>query len=255
MRRNLSTNSQKINALVRTSYTKPKNLLQNKKNNEPIKIKNSFSNNKNYYNYNNNYNYHPKKINTDLISSTNLNEIGFSHKKIFRPHSALKTDTWDAMISRTDPLKIKKVNYIKTNLSSVFPNNNFFPEEEKRITKKSQFSDYNTKTQITTLPGCVKRDKFAIKDDLFFNRKNNQSHLCKMVKDFNSNLTFDQAEPIGQGYNVNTFPVKERYYGSYKKGVVENDLFNRKKIISPPEQFSHKKLYANIKFMSQIKLV
>ena len=251
MRRNLSSASQKINSLIRTSYTKPNNFCHTKKNNEPITIKSAVLNKNNYNNYK------PRIFDKNALTPLNLSPLGRPQKKIIRSHSALKTDTWDAMISRTSPIvKPKRINYIKTNLSNVFPNNNYFPESERRLVKNTPlFSEYNIKTQITTLPGGVKREKNFIRDDVFVNKKSKESHLIKMINEFNSNVSYDQAEPIGQGYNVNCFPVKERYYGSYKKGVVENDLFNRKKIYIPPEKFTRKKLYANIKFASQIKLV
>jgi hypothetical protein len=79
------------------------------------------------------------------------------------------------------------------------------------------------------LPGGVKRNKYEIKDDYYFQKPYNYSRLFKSVYDYNSNINFEENyDPITQGYNVNTFPTKERYYGSYKRGVKDNDIFNSK---------------------------
>ena len=37
--------------------------------------------------------------------------------------------------------------------------------------KRADFSDYNNKTQITSLPGGVKRNKYEIKDNVNFRKK------------------------------------------------------------------------------------
>ena len=128
--------------------------------------------------------------------------------------------------------KEKKSNYIKDPLNAKYKNNdndyyNYYGQ--KKHFKESNNYDYITKTQITTLPGGVKRNKYEIKDDYYFPKPYNYSRLFKSVYDYNSNINFEQNyDPITQGYNVNTFPTRERYYGSYKKGVQDNDIFNSK---------------------------
>ena len=113
-------------------------------------------------------------------------------------------------------------------------NNNYFNYNdcnypyEKRHFKKSNNYDYTTKTQITTLPGGLKRNYYEIKDDMDFRLNTTESRLIKNINEFNSNINYiDNYEPIGQGYNVNSFPTQQRYYGSYKKGVYDHDIFNR----------------------------
>ena len=86
-----------------------------------------------------------------------------------------------------------------------------------------------TTTQITTLPGGIKRNKYEIKDDMYFRKPFNESRMYKMIHDFNSDLNYkDNYNPITQGYNINEFPIYERYYGSYKKGIKDHDIFNAK---------------------------
>ena len=99
----------------------------------------------------------------------------------------------------------------------------------KKHFKESNNYDYTTKTQITTLPGGIKRNKYEIKDDMYFRKPYNESRLFKMVHDYNSNINYEKDyDPITQGYNVNCFPTRQRYYGSYKRGVNDHDIFNIK---------------------------
>ena len=132
--------------------------------------------------------------------------------------------------------KEKKTNYIKDiwvkknqnkNISSNY--HNYYNFGEKKHFKESNNYDYTTKTQITTLPGGVKRNKYEIKDDMYFRKPYNESRLFKMVHDYNSNINFEKDyDPITQGYNVNCFPIRQRYYGSYKRGINDHDIFNTK---------------------------
>ena len=132
--------------------------------------------------------------------------------------------------------KVEKSNYIKApwatkyqnknNLSNNHDQNNYW---QKKHFKESNNYDYTTKTQITTLPGGIKRNKYEIKDDMYFRKPYNESRLFKMVHDYNSNINYEKDyDPITQGYNVNCFPTRQRYYGSYKRGVNDHDIFNIK---------------------------
>ena len=95
-----------------------------------------------------------------------------------------------------------------------------------RHNKRAKHFEHSTTTQITTLPGGKKRNKYNIKDDMYFKKPFNQSRLYKMIHDFNYNLTYDKNyEPITQGYNVNIFPTKQRFNGSYKRGIKDNQIF------------------------------
>ena len=141
----------------------------------------------------------------------------------------LKSDKWSTMLARTSnegkneikPNSIKYQNYIN-------PINSCNIGEKKHF-KESDNYDYTTKTQITTLPGGIKRNKYEIKDDYKFQKPYNYSRLYKLVYDFNANINYEKDyNPITQGYNVNSFPTKERYYGSYRKGIKDHDIFNTK---------------------------
>ena len=64
-----------------------------------------------------------------------------------------------------------------------------------------------------------------------------------MVNDFNCNINYDKDyDPITQGYNVNTFPIYQRFYGSYKRGMKDHDIFNSK------TKNKHKENYNNHPF-------
>jgi len=120
----------------------------------------------------------------------------------------------------------KKIINSKTFQSNVFPNENE-PIDNIRHVKQTKYSDRLHKTQITTLPGCIKRGKYDIKDDKNFNVKNSESYLYKMEHDFSSNVHFGPLTKEEEEIE-NNFPVKQRYQGSYQRGVKDNDIFNLK---------------------------
>ena len=142
----------------------------------------------------------------------------------------------------------------KTYQSDVFPNPNVDINEKLHFLK-ALYSDHKNKTQITTLPGGIKWDKYQIKDDLDFRIKNNEAHKYKMKRDFNSDLDYNKSEPIGTGYNINEYPTEKRFQGSYKRFQQDNDIFNLKGYcendIDKPRS---KRLFAdNRSFKSQIE--
>ena len=119
---------------------------------------------------------------------------------------------------------------IKRRVSSFFysvnhkPNAKLYPESIVHHIEKD--NDYVTfEFSYDKLP-----DLYDYVDLLVYSRDiTNYSRLFKSVYDYNSNINFEENyDPITQGYNVNTFPTKERYYGSYKRGVQDNDIFNSK---------------------------
>ena len=120
----------------------------------------------------------------------------------------------------------KKIINSKTFQSNVFPNENE-PIDNIRHVKQTKYSDRLHKTKITTLPGCIKRGKYDIKDDKNFNVKNSESYLYKMEHDFSSNVHFGPLTKEEEEIE-NNFPVKQRYQGSYQRGVKDNDIFNLK---------------------------
>ncbi len=189
------TEPNNIDASVKTYYKKRrKNLV----------------NNKNHNNYN-------SKWNDDIINDNMRNK------------NKIKNDyLWSDMITRTSKEgQDKLISNSKTYHSNMIPVNNYNNLGEKKHFKESDNYDYTTKTQITTLPGGVKRNKYEIKDDYIFPKPYNYSRLYKHVYDYNSNINYESNyDPITQGYNVNSFPTKQRYYGSYKRGVQDHDIFN-----------------------------
>ena len=98
--------------------------------------------------------------------------------------------------------------------------------KQKRHFKESYNNDYLNYTQIMTIPGGIKGNKYEIQDNYYFRKQYNYSRLYKLVYDFNSNINYeDNYFPITQGYNINSFPIKQRYYGSYKRGIQDHDIF------------------------------
>ena len=147
------------------------------------------------------------------------------YKKQLNNYNAPK-DNWAEMLYHPTENKnlAKKVINSKTFQSNIFQRNED-SSDITRHTKETKFSDRLHKTQITTLPGCVKRGKNDIKDDKYFMMRNTESYLYKVEHDFNSNLNFGpltKEEEKVQNY----FPVKQRYQGSYHRGVKDNDIFN-----------------------------
>ena len=136
-------------------------------------------------------------------------------------------DTWSNMISKTSKEGLNKVSNNPNYQSSVLNSNPYYDSKEKNHFKKSNNYDMSTTTQITTLPGGLKRNMYEIKDDMYFKKPFNQSRMYKMIHDFNSDINFENNyNPITQGYNVNEFPSYQRYYGSCRKGVQDHDIFN-----------------------------
>ena len=137
-------------------------------------------------------------------------------------------DDWSEMLCQPSNnslySKNKRISNSKTFQSNVFPNEND-PIEKIRHNKETKYSDRLHKTQITTLPGCVKRGKYDIKDDKKFNVKNTESYLYKMEHDFTSKVHFGPLTKEEEEIE-NHFPIEQRYQGSYQRGVKDNDIFN-----------------------------
>jgi len=187
---------------------------------------------------------------------SNLKFLKYTKPKLYKSKSTIGTDTWGALLSRTSSEGLNKpVHNSQTYKSSIFPNGNIYKDDpEKRLLKRTYLSDYNNKTQITSLPGGVKRNEYEIKDNMNLRKKNNYSFYYKMLHDYDLNVNYDSPTPILQGYNVNKFPVRERYYGSYQKGVINHDIFNLKK--KDEIKFPRKNLFRNnSSFKSQIKFI
>jgi hypothetical protein len=269
MRFNHSKETIRTNSLLRTTYYRPKYI---ERKNHPIEIHKTkdLINFPKYTNQINNITNYSKKDEgcqtifnycSNLIpvgnKFSNLKFLKFTTKpKLYKSKSAIDTDTWGALLSRTSSEGLNKpVHNSQTYKSSIFPNGNIYKDEsEKRILKRAAFSDYNNKTQITSLPGGVKRNKYEIKENMNFRNKNNYSFYYKMSHDYDLNVNYDSPTPILQGYNVNKFPIRERYYGSYQKGVINHDIFNLKK--KDEFKFPRKKLFRNnSSFKSQIEFI
>lgn len=202
--------SQSPNLSVRTNYSKRKNKIN--------RVKTPSSNKRINYNLNENNYYKANNINND-------NDI-YNYESINKkPY--LNNSNWTGMLIKAskdeqDHIKRKPNNYQSNVLSRDYYDNN----GEKRHFKESSNYDYTTKTQITTLPGGVKRNKYEIKDDLYIRKPYNESRLYKMVRDYNCDISYEKDyDPITQGYNVNSFPTKQRFLGSFQR-IKDHDIFN-----------------------------
>ena len=135
-------------------------------------------------------------------------------------------DSWSNLISKTSKEGQNKVSRNLENNNNIFNSYPYYNTEKNHF-KKSHNYEMGTTTQITTLPGCVKRNMYEINDDMYFKKPFNESRMYKMIHDFNADLNYkDNYIPITQGYNVNEFPKQQRYYGSYRKDVNDHDIFN-----------------------------
>ncbi len=177
-------------------------------------------------------------INNNKISSSIRTKYGIRNLKGMnrikspqnnnRCYNKMK-EPWSALISKTSKEGQNKISNNPNFQSNILNSNLYNNNEEKNHFKKSNNYEMGTTTQITTLPGGIKRNKYEIKDDMYFRKPFNESRMYKMIHDFNSDLNYkDNYNPITQGYNINEFPIYERYYGSYKKGIKDHDIFNAK---------------------------
>ena len=135
-------------------------------------------------------------------------------------------DSWSNLISKTSKEGQNKPPRNSDNNTNIFNSNSYYNKEKNHF-KKSNNYEMGTTTQITTLPGGVKRNMYEINDDMYFKKPFNESRMYKMIHDFNADLNYkDNYNPITQGYNVNEFPRYQRYLGSYRRDVQDHDIFN-----------------------------
>ena len=135
-------------------------------------------------------------------------------------------DSWSNLISKTSKEGQNKPPRNSDNNTNIFNSNSYYNKEKNHF-KKSNNYEMGTTTQITTLPGGVKRTMYEINDDMYFKKPFNESRMYKMIHDFNADLNYkDNYNPITQGYNVNEFPRYQRYLGSYRRDVQDHDIFN-----------------------------
>ncbi len=166
-------------------------------------------------------------------------------------------DEWNEMLyhpTENKDLAYRIVNS-KTFESNIFPIDET-PIDKMRHIKETKYSDRLHKTQITTLPGCIKRGKYDIKDDKYFGIKNTESYMYKVEYDYNSNVHFGPLSKEEKKIDMN-FPVKQRYQGSYHRGVKDNDIFNLNNEEEKQNNYiPGKKLFKNYNsFKSQIVFV
>ena len=162
----------------------------------------------------------------NYYTPNNINN--YKYKEIKQKPNYIK-DPWSEIFAKSYKenkygIKPNPKRYESNNILSSDHYNNY---EVKKHFKESNNYDYTTKTQITTLPGGVKRNKYEIKDDMYFRKPYNESRLYKMIHDYNYNVNYDQNyNPITPGYNINCFPIRQRFQGSYKRGMKDHDIFN-----------------------------
>lgn len=251
MKFNQSNETKKTNSSLRTNYYRP--LIINRRNHS-----NEIFNKRDIHKIIRNI----KKINNDKVNKKNIgcqthysipyyeisknkNKYNFKKPKIHRNNSTICSGSWETIISRTSNKNInKKILNSKTYQSRIFENGIIsIINLDKRMLKNAFSPYYNKKTQINTLPGSIKRNKLKIKDEFNFRKKNNISYIYKMLYDFDLGIDYNKPTPVLKGYNINTFPIKQRFYGTYQKGVINHDIFhlNRRDEIKIP----HKRFYRN----------
>lgn len=196
---------------IRTDYSQKR-----KRKNKINRVKNSSA-----INNNTNYNVSTNNYNNNNNHFTNIYEYNEINKK----PNYIK-DPWSKMLEKTSKEGQNIMPNNRKNISNFSLNEHFQNYGQRKHFKESSNYDYTTKTQITTLPGGVKRNKYEIKDDMYFRKPYNESRLYKMIHDYNIDVNYEQNyDPITQGYNVNCFPIRQRFYGSYKR-IKDHDIFN-----------------------------
>ena len=194
---------------IRTDYS------QKRRRNKINRVKNSLADEKKNFN-----------LTTNNFYSPNYKKNIIEYKEINEKPNYIK-DPWSTILSKTSKEGQNIIPNGRKNKSNFMINEYFHNHGQKRHFKESSNYDYTTKTQITTLPGGVKRNKYEIKDDMYFRKPYNESRLYKMIHDYNIDVNYEKNyNPITQGYNVNCFPTKQRFYGSYKRGMKDHDIFN-----------------------------
>ena len=184
--------------------------------------------------------------NKKAINSRNNNN------KLYKIRS-VGNDSWASLLLRSNENLKRKSPNSKTFQSNFFPYNNIHSIIiDKRILKKTAFSNYNSNNNKTTLSGGDKKNKNDIKDNMNARVKKSQAYLYKMLNEYDLCVDYNKPNPFLKGLNINLFQTNKRYYG-YQKGVVNHHIFrlNIKDEIMTP----HKRLYRNKSdFKSQIKL-
>ena len=133
---------------------------------------------KSYFNTNS-YSYNQRKNNeyesTRRVINSNYQELPI-YKKQLNNYNTPKDDWAEMLYHPTENKDLSnKIKNSKTFESNIFPIDNA-PMDKVRHSKETKYSDRLHKTQITTLPGCIKRGKYDIKDDKYFMNKNNESY-------------------------------------------------------------------------------
>ena len=162
-----------------------------------------------------------KKNRINRVKSPEIEKRNYYNNK-----SSHVKDSWSNLISKTSKEGQNKPPRNSDNNTNIFNSNSYYNKEKNHF-KKSNNYEMGTTTQITTLPGGVKRNMYEINDDMYFKKPFNESRMYKMIHDFNADLNYkDNYNPITQGYNVNEFPRYQRYLGSYRRDVQDHDIFN-----------------------------
>jgi hypothetical protein len=229
--------------------------IYNNNNNIPSELSYSSSNRDNEYSYSYNQRKNNEHESTRRVINSNYQELPI-YKKQLNNYNTPKDDWAEMLYHPTENKDLSnKINNSKTFESNIFPIDNA-PMDKVRHSKETKYSDRLHKTQITTLPGCIKRGKYDIKDDKYFMNKNNESYLYKVEHDFNSNVNFGPLSKKEENAQI-YFPVKQRYQGSYQRGVKDNDIFNLNNEEEKQNDFvPGKKLFKNNNsFKSQIIFV
>ena len=234
-------------SLFRTKHSKPYK-IKNQPNEifKKIFIKNKISNNNN------------NLFETKNIGCQTINYISFNRKflksrnnnKLFK-NKAIINDSSQALLSLTST---KDINQKFSNpiiyQRYIYPYQKFHNIIiDKAILTKTDFSDYTNKIQIAILPDGVKRNKYDNKDNkddkdnMNLRVKKSKDFLYKMLYDFDLDVDYNKHNPILQGFNKNSFPVKKKYNGIHLKGLINHNNFilNKKDEIIIP----HKKIYRN----------
>ena len=165
---------------------------------------------------------------------------------LHKSKSTKDIDSWDSFLSKSsyEGLHRKFINskFYHSNISKNVNISNIYLDKIKlRNTLFYNFNN-NNKAQISKLSEAVKRNKYKIKDNMNF-RKKNFIYLYKMLNDYDLGVDNNKPTPILQGYKINNFPIKKIYNDSFQKSFINKDIFNFKR--NNKNNLTYKKLYRN----------
>ena len=89
-------------------------------------------------------------------------------------------------------------------------------EPYQRAIRATEYTKYDTTSQISLLPGCVKRDDKEIQDNFNQRSRNTESYNRKVIRDYKSQVACLPGSGMKEEQRVNHFkPTNRKRYESH----------------------------------------